>query len=547
MKKNRKCLLLIIALGVISAFLMVPCVAQTPILTDLGVLGTNSYNYAVGINDSGLIAGYSFDVVGYNYLSTAVVWQPGDTTPTTLPLLGSDPYSEVLRFMGGSPVNNLGLVVGASFHYDNSDNPVYQACMWQQVAGNWTVTGLGFLPNTEHDSSDPFAMNASGKVVGRSSKNGTEDWGGFIWDKDNGMQPFPSTSLPVGPLGTSDTLMPWGGISDNGYVAGKAMKDNTVNGGVIWDSETKTTIGYLERGSLEAISPSGLVAGYDYITEPSSPSSLNVFLFIWSYNNGTPVEQNLGRPSVTPPDGLLESDLVGMDIYPRTINNNGQIVGYGYAYWNGIEPTMLHWMWDGTKFIDLKTVLPTIPAISDIYPTLNAKGEVALTVEFEDKTYAAYLWNGNASDPAVALEGLGGESAVFNINDTGQLAGMSLSSNDSKFHACAWGLSTTPPPTSALTISDVTLTMRKGKTLTATVKISNTNDTVAYDVKVTSVSLGGVDTNSSLPLVYGSIKPGASKKCTLQFKNVPSGVQELTIRGTSSLGDFFSTEKVTVP
>ncbi|MHB0999837.1 MAG: hypothetical protein ACYC27_11390 [Armatimonadota bacterium] len=546
MKVNRKPLMLIIMLAMISAFIMVPCVAQTAVPTDLGVLGTNHYNYAVGINDSGLIAGYSFYVSDYNYLMTALVWEPGDMTPTALPLQGSDPYSEVLRQTNRSPVNTSGLVVGASYHYDNSGHPVYQACMWQQVDGNWTVTGLGFLPNTEHDSSDPYAMNASGKVVGRSSKNGTEDWGGFIWDRDNGMQPF--TNLPDGSKGTSVTLIPRGGISDNGYVVGEAMASgNTLNGGVIWDSTTKTTIGYLEYGIPTAISPSGLVTGYDYETAPSSPTSLDVFLFIWSYNNGSPVEQNLGQPTVTPPVGLSESDLVGMDIHPTAINDNGQIVGYGYAYWNGLEATEFHWMWDGTQFIELKTVLPIgTPAINYIYPSLSANGMVALTVTFENYSNAAYLWNGNASDPAVALEGLGGESAVFNINDTGQLAGMSLSSNDSKYHACAWGLST-PPPTSALTISDLTVTTRKGKTLTVTVKISNPNDTMAYDVTVTSASLSGVDSNSSLPLVYGSIKPGASKKCTLQFKNVPSGVQDLTIQGTSSLGDFFTTKSVTVP
>ncbi len=100
---------------------------------------------------------------------------------------------------------------------------------------------------------------------------------------------------------------------------------------------------------------------------------------------------------------------------------------------------------------------------------------------------------------------------------------------------------------SVLTVSGVNVMPRNDKVVTVTVQIGNPNEDTAYDVTVTAASLNGSDTNSPLPLVYGAIKPGDSKKCTLQFKEVPSGDQLLTVRGTSSLGAFVVTQTVTVP
>jgi hypothetical protein len=100
---------------------------------------------------------------------------------------------------------------------------------------------------------------------------------------------------------------------------------------------------------------------------------------------------------------------------------------------------------------------------------------------------------------------------------------------------------------SVLTVSDAIVMPRNDKVVTVTVQIGNPNADTAYDVTVTAASLNGSDSNSPLPLVYGAIKPGESKKCTLQFKDVPSGDQPLTVRGTSSLGAFVITQTVLVP
>jgi hypothetical protein len=93
---------------------------------------------------------------------------------------------------------------------------------------------------------------------------------------------------------------------------------------------------------------------------------------------------------------------------------------------------------------------------------------------------------------------------------------------------------------------DVTAEWRNKKVITVTVQIGNFNEDTVYDVTVTGTSLDGSDTNSRLPLVYGAIKPGDTKKCTLQFKEVPNGEQTLTVEGSSSLGDFTFTQQVNV-
>jgi hypothetical protein len=115
----------------------------------------------------------------------------------------------------------------------------------------------------------------------------------------------------------------------------------------------------------------------------------------------------------------------------------------------------------------------------------------------------------------------------------------------------AGGLSDTETVTmtvvSALTISDVTVTRRNGKVITVTVQINNPSDETAYDTTVTAATLNGSDSNSPLPLIYGAIKPGKSKQCTLQFKDVEPGEWPLTIEGTCSLGLISWSGMVNVP
>jgi len=99
---------------------------------------------------------------------------------------------------------------------------------------------------------------------------------------------------------------------------------------------------------------------------------------------------------------------------------------------------------------------------------------------------------------------------------------------------------------SALTLS-VNSVVRKGKLITVTVTITNARATTAYNTVVTAATLHGTATNSPLPLLYGAIKPGTSKKCTLQFKDAAPGAWPLTVQGSCTLGLTYLNQIVTVP
>ncbi|KAB2832746.1 MAG: hypothetical protein F9K48_09865 [Candidatus Brocadia sp.] len=100
---------------------------------------------------------------------------------------------------------------------------------------------------------------------------------------------------------------------------------------------------------------------------------------------------------------------------------------------------------------------------------------------------------------------------------------------------------------SALEITVNSVMARNSKVWTVTVLIKNPGTTTtAYYVTVNEATLDGSKTNSRLPLVYGAIKPGVSKLCTLQFKNVDTNDLTLEIQGTCSLGGFYLNQEVTM-
>ena len=99
---------------------------------------------------------------------------------------------------------------------------------------------------------------------------------------------------------------------------------------------------------------------------------------------------------------------------------------------------------------------------------------------------------------------------------------------------------------SALLVSKASA-VRNGRIVTVIVLLTNKTSSAITGVSVTAASLAGINTNSRLPLLYGTIKPGASKQCKLQFKNVPAGQQTFTLDGTSSIGAIFSTQDVNMP
>ncbi len=542
-----KSFILTVALAAVLLLTAVcPCTAQ-PAPTDLGVLASYTGSRAIAINASGLVAGMSYNEEynsEYDYWyetdSQACVWQPGDTAPTPLPGLTGYTYSLV------RDMNESGQIVGTAYNIEESPwgglTQIGQACLWELGSEGWTVTGLGFL-ETGHDDSQAYVINASGQIIGNSGESYTENWASFIWDRTNGMQPF--TNLPEG----SVTLKPAipSGINDNGWVIGIALAEGGYwNGGVIWDSSIRETIASLGDKEPMAINQSGLVAGSDH--------GNSEHLFVW--DSGT--ETDLGLPPAHPPvDG---AQLMYQYTLPYIVNDNGQILGYGYAYWDIDGDGMVDyewdidgdgeleycgtncwWVWSNGSYTDLADVVTG----EILHVVMNNQGQIAVSTRSTDGTTTAFIWSGTGE--AQLLAGLGGSwSVVGVINEAGQMGGESSPEGARPIHACIW--SESAPPESSLIVS-VDAISRKGRTVNVSVLLTNPSTTAATTVELTDASLGGVTTISRLPLTTKSIKPDGSKLFTLKFysSSVAPGTASLSIEGTCSLGAFFSTQTVTVP
>jgi hypothetical protein len=101
---------------------------------------------------------------------------------------------------------------------------------------------------------------------------------------------------------------------------------------------------------------------------------------------------------------------------------------------------------------------------------------------------------------------------------------------------------------SALTLT-VQSVARNGKSVVVWVLIENPTAADVADVAVTAASLGGVNTNTRLPITTKKIRAGSSTKCQFKFAGdaVLAGETAFNAEGACSLGGFFTTETVTVP
>ncbi len=236
-----------------------------------------------------------------------------------------------------------------------------------------------------------------------------------------------------------------------------------------------------------------------------------------------------------------------------SVNDQGQALFGVIAYDTATgEQIFQLWIWQAGTWTQVPTdgLIPAGSAIQMALADINDSGQVAGTLMISDPvngmSYVAFGWSAVMGTQKLLAPPGTDMALALGLNDSGLAVG-GASSFDSNFvFPVTWDLTA---PVSALDISDVTVTSPSAKSpnIKVTVQIGNPSDTTVYDVMVTSAGLGGVDSKSDLPLVYGAIKPGESKKCTLTFMGIPPGEQTLTIRGTSSLGDFFTTQTVTVP
>jgi probable HAF family extracellular repeat protein len=262
-------------------------------MKDLGTLSGGSVSGALGLNDSGVVVGYS-NVKGQpatNFI--AVQWSSTGAIRNLGTLSGG---SSSAAFQ----INSAGEASGDSF----LSNGVVNATRW----ANDKINNLGKLKGAIFTAG--LAINDNGLIVGESVFNYSPFTShGFLW---NG-----STMKDLGTL--------WGGltsmanaINSSGVIVGQSDGTSTLGHwhAVKWDASGKIKdLGVLKGGTYSVafgVNDSDVVVGYGNIAN-NAPHAV-----IWTSSHG-----------IRDLNSLIPKNSGWTLINANAINNVGQITGYG--------------------------------------------------------------------------------------------------------------------------------------------------------------------------------------------------------------------------
>ncbi|MDB4871336.1 MAG: hypothetical protein JWL97_2340 [Gemmatimonadales bacterium] len=185
------------------------------VVTNLGTLPNTASSYAIGINASGQIAGYSRPSDGG--LGRAWIWQNGVMTD-----LGTLPGG---IGAGARAINDAGQVAGVA---DGPSFPYgWRGFIWQN--GNMTA-----LPDALGGHTEPLGMNAQGTVVGAA----------YFIGPEIDLHAFESSNGVVTDLGPFDGPGFAFGVSNDGRVVGIRW-GTSASGAVLWQNGQIIDLGTL--------------------------------------------------------------------------------------------------------------------------------------------------------------------------------------------------------------------------------------------------------------------------------------------------------------
>jgi len=263
-------------------------------MKDLGTLSGATVSGAIGINDSGIVVGYS-NVKGQPATNFVATLWPASGSIVNLGTLSGGSSSAAFE------INSSNVIAGDSF----LSTGIVNATSWT----NNKIKNLGALPNSIFTAG--LDINDNGYIVGESvfSYGPPFKSHGFVWTG--------STMKDLGVLSGGLTSMA-NAINTSGVIVG--VSDGTSTGGhwhaVRWDTSYKIhDLGVISGGNYSiafAINDSNVVVGYGNLSNNAAHA------MIWTSSGGM---KDLNT--------LIPSGSGWTLINANAINNVGQIVGYG--------------------------------------------------------------------------------------------------------------------------------------------------------------------------------------------------------------------------
>jgi probable HAF family extracellular repeat protein len=241
------------------------------------------YSAAMGINATGLIAGYA----DYNSIESthAVLW-----THSGIQDLGTMPGGTE---SWAAAVNVSGQVVGASNSATTSPN----AFLWSKDRG---MQNLGVLPAGYY--SEAFGINNLGQVVGMSNTIALS-WHAFSWSKLAGMKDLGTLDAGKNTSATANA------VNDSGQIVGTSTCGSSCVHAVLWSSSGMQDLGIL---------PSSSASGANSINNKGQVVGVSGHAFIWTQTAGM-LDLN----------SLIDATSGWTLLFAYAINDAGQITGSG--------------------------------------------------------------------------------------------------------------------------------------------------------------------------------------------------------------------------
>lgn len=314
-------------------------------IEDIGNLG-GTPSYAVGINSSGQVAGYSNTSAGFQH---AMVWSNNGSPMGDLGTLGG-------LWSIAYGINDAGQVVGYTYL---SNGTTKRATLWNKINDVWTPTDLGTYSG--YNSSTAYGINNLGQVVGDSVINITNT-GTFamIWNPGSPIR-------NLGGLGGSYSVAY--GINDSGQVVGYGyLSGDLYANAVLWSYNgttwTKTDLGtlsgsYNTNSVAYGINASGQIVGISYL---SSSKSAPYHATLWTNTTGNWILTDLGTLGDT-------------NSWAHGINVHGQIVGYANTI-SGAQHATIWNIWNNGTIQDLNDLVDLHDTYLNVASGINDSGQI---------------------------------------------------------------------------------------------------------------------------------------------------------------------------